>query len=110
MVKGGRLGGIAGGVVDLPAGADPPAKIGGEPPQYPRQAKAAELEGVVVLKIIVLADGSVSKVEVVDGEEPFVSAAVRAVKEWHYRPARQDGQAIAVYHTVRIPFTLENED
>jgi len=109
VAKGGRLGGIAGGVVDLPPGANPPVKTSGDVPQYPRQAKAAELEGVVVLKIIVLADGSVSKVEVVEGEEPFVSAAVRAVKEWHYRAAQHDGQAIAVYHTVRIPFKLQNE-
>jgi protein TonB len=110
VAKGGRLGGIAGGVVDLPAGAKSPARVGGPLPQYPRQAKAAELEGTVVLRIIVLADGSVSKVDVVSGEEPFVGAAVRAVKAWRYRPAMMEGQPIAVFHTVRIPFTLDDED
>ena len=110
VAKGGRLGGIAGGAVDLPAGAQPPVRSGGPLPLYPRQAKVAELEGTVVLKIIVLVDGSVSKVEVVSGTEPFIAAAVRAVKEWRYRPARQDGQPIAVFHTVRIPFTLADED
>jgi outer membrane biosynthesis protein TonB len=40
------------------------------------------------------------------GEEPFASAAVAAVKKWHYEPARYKGQAITVYRIIRIPFKL----
>jgi TonB family protein len=60
----------------------------------------------VVLKVIILADGSVGKVEVLRGEEPFVSAALGAVKGWKYEPARYKGQAISVYRVIQIPFKL----
>jgi protein TonB len=55
---------------------------------------------------VVLADGSVSQVQVMRGDEPFVSAAVAAVKTWKYAPARYKGQTITVYQVIQIPFRL----
>ena len=54
----------------------------------------------------VLPDGSVGDVKAMRGEEPFVSAAIAAVKKWKYEPARLNGQAITVYRIVQIPFKL----
>jgi outer membrane biosynthesis protein TonB len=45
-------------------------------------------------------------VQVMRGEEPFVSAAVATVKSWKYEPARYKGQAITVYRIIQIPFKL----
>jgi len=107
MARGGVVGGAIGGVMDMPDDAIPPKLVTGNAmPEYPHEARAARRTGLVVLKVIVYADGTVGDVRVLEGEEPFVSAAVRAVKAWRYAPARYKGQPIAVYRTIRIPFQL----
>jgi protein TonB len=111
-LEGGMAGGVAGGMVGggamaVPEDADPPVPSSrNAKPQFPSEALAAKQTGTVVLKIIVLADGSVADVKVLRGDEPFVSAAVDAVKRWKYEPARWKGQAITVYRIIQIPFKL----
>jgi protein TonB len=109
-LEGGSAGGVAGGSVGaiaLPEDAEPPKPLSGNaPPPYPQEAKASGKTGTVILKVIVRADGSVADVQVMRGDEPFASAAVAAVKAWKYEPARVQGQAITVYHVVKIPFKL----
>jgi TonB family protein len=75
-------------------------------PAYPQEARSAGRTGTVVLKVVILADGSVGKVEVMRGEEPFVAAALATVKHWKYEPAKYKGQAITVYRIIQIPFKL----
>ena len=55
---------------------------------------------------MILADGTVANVQVLRGDEPFVGAALQAVKRWKYEPARYKGQPIAVYRIIQIPFKL----
>jgi len=107
VTKGGVVGGQVGGAIALPEDASPPLpEKTNAIPAYPQEARAVSKTGMVVLKIVVLADGSVSQVQVMRGEEPFVSAAVAAVKTWKYAPARYKGQAITVYQIIQIPFRL----
>jgi protein TonB len=107
VAKGGVVGGEVGGAIALPEDADPPMpNEGNAVPQYPQEARASGRTGTVVLKVVILADGTVGKVEVMRGDEPFVSAALAAVKKWKYEPARFQGQAITVYRIIQIPFKL----
>ncbi len=110
-LEGGMAGGVAGGMVGgamaIPEDADPPVPSSrNAKPDYPATALAAKQAGMVTLKVIILADGSVADVEVMRGEEPFASAAVEAVRRWKYEPARWKGQAITVYKVIKIPFKL----
>ena len=109
-LEGGSKGGSAGGQVGaiaLPEDAVPPlpAKTN-NPPAYPQEARATGKTGTVILKVVILADGRVADVQVMRGAEPFVSAAVAAVKAWRYEPARYKGQPITVYRIIQIPFKL----
>jgi len=107
VAHGGVAGGVVGGAIQLPDDAIPPhPKSGNAIPAYPQAARADGRTGVVVLEIVVLADGSVDRVKVVRGDEPFASAAVAAVKTWRYEPARYKGQPISVYRTFQITFKL----
>ena len=107
VTQGGVVGGMVGGAIQLPEDAIPPKPKSSNPiPPYPQEARAQGKVGVVVLEIVVLADGSVDRVKVVRGEEPFVSAAVNTVKTWKYEPARFKGQPISVYRTFQITFKL----
>jgi len=109
-LEGGTAGGVVGGQVGaiaLPEDATPPMPDeANRIPAYPQEARAAGKTGVVVLKIVILADGRVANVQVMRGEEPFVSAALATVKTWKYAPARFKGQAISVYRIIQIPFKL----
>jgi len=105
--QGGVVGGQVGGAIALPEDGVPPIPAAGNAvPPYPQEARAAGKTGMVILKIVVLADGSVASVQVMRGDEPFVSAAVETVKKWKYEPARYKGQPITVYRIIQIPFKL----
>jgi len=111
-LEGGSADGVAGGQVGaiaLPEDADPPTPADDNTaPAYPQEARAAGKTGMVILKIVIRADGTVDAdtVQVMRGDEPFVSAAVAAVKHWRYEPARYQGQPITVYRIIQIPFKL----
>jgi TonB family protein len=107
-LEGGTAGGKVGGqAIALPEDADPPtAAAENRIPTYPQEARAAGKVGMVVLKVVIRADGTVAQVEVLRGEEPFVSSALQAVKTWKYAPARYKGQPITVYRIIQIPFKL----
>jgi len=107
VAHGGVAGGIVGGAIALPEDATPPKPLKTNPiPEYPQEARAAGKTAEVILKVIVLADGSVADVQVMRGEEPFSGEAIKTVKKWRYEPAMHEGQPITVYRIVRIPFKL----
>jgi protein TonB len=107
VTQGGTLGGQVGGAIALPEDAAAPVPMASNTiPPYPQEARAAGKTGTVILKVVILADGRVGAVEVMRGEEPFVSAAVKTVRAWRYSPAQYKGQAITVYRIIQIPFKL----
>jgi protein TonB len=109
-LEGGTAGGKAGGQVGAIAlpedGVAPTPDADNRIPTYPQEAKAAGRTGMVILKVVIRADGVVTDVQVMRGDEPFVSAAVTAVKTWKYKPALYKGQPITVYRIIQIPFKL----
>jgi len=98
------------GPINLPEDAEP-----AEPsddnvmPQYPEVARTTGQEAVVILKIVITKEGRVGKVQVMKGDEPFLSAALTAVRSWTYTPATLDGQAISIFKILKIPFRLRND-
>ncbi len=73
-------------------------------PEYPPIARAAHVQGSVVLNAIIAKDGTVQQVRVVRGNPLLVSSATDAVKRWRYRPFLLDGQPIEVETTVIVNF------
>ncbi|HXH32613.1 MAG TPA: TonB family protein [Bacteriovoracaceae bacterium] len=74
-------------------------------PVYPKEARAQELAGPVVMNILIDATGEVRQVEVVEGLEIFKQGAVEAMKKFRFKPAQVDGKPVA----VRIRYTLRFE-
>jgi periplasmic protein TonB len=62
------------------------------PPSYPEAAKAAHIQGNVVLTAIIDKDGNVENLQIVSGHPQVVPAAIDAVKQWKYRPYLQQGR------------------
>lgn len=97
-----------GAPVVLPEDAEPPEELDDNVrPEFPESAIAKGTEGLVVLRIVVELDGQVGRIQVMKGEEPFIAAAIAAVRGWKYSPARLDGAPLAVFRIVKIPFLLK---
>ena len=94
----------------LPEGSDLPVLVTRVDPQYPEAAKRLRAGGDVTLRVVVEANGTVGRIEAVT-QAPLgmTEAAVDAVRRWTYRPARVDGQAVAVWKVIRVKFALRPE-
>ncbi|MCY3765505.1 MAG: M56 family metallopeptidase [Gemmatimonadetes bacterium] len=80
-------------------------------PDYPDIAKKAGLTGRVILKYKIDVDGSVSDVQVLEGDEIFRKPAIDAVSQFRYRPAERDGKPVPVWMTMPFKFVLpEHQD
>lgn len=79
-------------------------------PPYPLAAWRQGLEGRVLLRVEVLADGSSGRVEVKSGSgyEVLDRGAREAVKTWHFVPARRGGEALVAWVEIPIAYRLEN--
>jgi TonB family protein len=76
----------------------PPLRFGY--PVYPD----VHARGVVALTAGLDSDGAVRSVRVVSGNRALAAAAVRAVRQWRYRPYVKDGQPVATETNVVISF------
>jgi len=95
--------------IGLPKGAIPPEPEADNPlPAYPEAMRKKGVEGLVVLRVLIGADGKVSDVVVVSGQDPFLGAALEVVKSWRYTPALVEGRPKAVHRIIRVPFRLRS--
>jgi TonB family protein len=76
-------------------------------PDYPAEAQARGLRGIVILDVLIDMKGAVQSVEVTRSVPPFDDAAVNAVKQWEYEPTKLGGKIVAVRLTVPITFALK---
>jgi TonB family protein len=60
--------------------------------------------GLVALTARVESDGTVCTVRVVSGNRALAAAAVRAVRQWRYRPYLKDGEPVATETNIVISF------
>jgi len=79
-------------------------------PKYPKVARKRGYEGEVKLKVFVLANGRVGKIEIIrpSGHEILDRSALEAVKDWVFVPGRENGKEISSWVTVPIAFQLKN--
>jgi len=63
-----------------------------------------QARGVVTLQAELDAEGKVRVVKVVKGNRELAEAAVRAVRQWRYRPYLRDGRPVATETNILISF------
>lgn len=79
-------------------------------PQYTPEAMANRIEGRVGLSTVVLADGKVGEVKVtrsLDSVHGLDESAVKAMKQWEFKPGTKDGKPVAVRVSIDMTFTLK---
>lgn len=77
------------------------------PPVYPSDARRQRVEGEVKLRVVVGADGNVRSAVSLGGPPLLVPAAVSATLQFHYQPARLNGEPIETVQTIEIAFELK---
>jgi protein TonB len=116
-VMGGILGGIGSGPAPVVKAAAPKKiavsagviagnKLSGTSPQYPAIAKAARIQGTVVLQATISKNGTIENLRVLSGPPMLVQSALEAVKSWRYKPYLLNGEPVEVETQVNVIFTL----
>ncbi len=75
-------------------------------PIYPPIAKAARVQGTVVLQATISKTGAIEGLHVVSGPAMLQQAAMDAVRTWRYKPYLLSGEPVEVETTVNVIFTL----
>lgn len=82
--------------------------IRGVPAVYPEIAKARRITGTAVVRVTVGKDGRVTNPKFVSGPVVFRDAAFDAVKQWLFKPATLNGQAIEQETEITVKFSSPN--
>jgi protein TonB len=127
-IPGGQLGGVIGGIVSATSNLSAVPKLIPVTPQrvrisqgvtrgllihrvepsYPTLARAARVQGDVVLTAVISVNGEIENLQLVSGHPMLVPAAITAVKGWRYKPYLLNGQPVEVETTITVIFSLSN--
>jgi len=102
-------GGTGGGAYRPGAGIDLPEVLREIKPQYTADAMRAKIQGTVILECVVMPDGTVGQVSILKSLDPVFGLdqeAIKAAKQWRFRPGRRQGQPVPVLVSIELTFTL----
>jgi len=103
----GSGGGTGGGPYRPGSGIVAPRLLKEVKAAYTEEARLRNLEGDVVLEIVVRRDGSVGDVNLVKGlPNGLNDRAIAAVRQWRFAPATRLGQPVDVLVEVAVEFKL----
>ena len=75
-------------------------------PQYPDKARERGIQGTVLVRALVGTDGNVQDTWVAWSQPYLDEAAVAAVRQWRFKPARLKGEPVAVWLIIPAKFSL----
>lgn len=127
-IPGGQLGGVIGSVISstnslaavpkfvpvtpqrirISQGVTKGLLIHRQEPVYPPLARAARVQGEVVLSAVIDINGQIQNLQLVSGHPMLVPSAITAVKQWRYKPYLLNGQPVEVETTITVIFSLSS--
>jgi protein TonB len=87
-----------------------PRKVVDVAPIYPDIARAARVEGLVILEATIDERGFVTDARVLRSVPLLDAAALAALKQWRYTPTLLNGTAVRVLMTVTFRFSLGDRE
>ena len=113
-VVGSAMGGMTGAPSQPPPPPSAPVRVGGNiatplktvdaPPVTPDAARQAGVSGVVILEIVIGADGRVRDAKVLRSIPLLDQAAIDTARQWRYEPTLLNGAPVSVIMTVTVNF------
>ncbi|MFZ1011083.1 MAG: TonB family protein [Candidatus Sulfotelmatobacter sp.] len=77
---------------------------------YPLLGQNVAVKGSVVLQAVVGADGMIENLRVINGPSILAAAAKQAVRQWHFKPYMQNGQAVETKAIITVNFSIHVGD
>jgi periplasmic protein TonB len=75
-------------------------------PVYPSIARAAHVEGTVIVEAVISRSGTIESLHVLSGPMMLRSAALDAIQAARYKPYRLNGDAVDVQTTITVNFRM----
>lgn len=126
-IPGGTAGGVIGSIISATNSANAPKFVPVAPqrvrisqgvtkgllihrvePTYPPLARAARVQGEVILSAVISTDGEIQNLQLVSGHPMLVPAAITAVRQWRYKPYLLNGTPVEVETTITVIFSLSS--
>jgi TonB family protein len=76
-------------------------------PSYPLLGRQMKVQGSVLLKALIGADGVIRDLRVLSGPAILASAAREAARRWQFKPYLQNGQAVETQANITVNFTIK---
>jgi TonB family protein len=102
-----RAPGVPNGPVRVSSGVIASLMLERVDPVYPPIARAAGVQGVVILHAILSKNGTIESLQVISGSPMLMGAAMDAVKLWRYKPYLLNGVPVEVDTVINVNFMLE---
>ncbi len=85
-----------------------PVKIFAPGPQYSPLARAARIQGVVIVELLVTKEGDAKNIKALRGLPMCLTEeVVRTVRAWKFKPARLDGEPVDQLYNVTINYRTQ---
>jgi TonB family protein len=75
-------------------------------PNYPMLARQMKVQGSVILQALIGKDGVIQNLRVVRGPHILAAAAEDAVRQWHFKPHYEGGDAVETQAKITVNFTI----
>jgi len=95
----------------------PPIPVGGNvqqarlissvTPAYPAAVRSMGIFGDVTIDALIDSTGKVTTMKPLSGPAPLQQAAMDALRQWEYEPARLNGQPVSTHLSVTVKFQLK---
>jgi TonB family protein len=99
---------VLGKVEDMLDYDSPPVLVQAVRPEYPEAIREMGAEGEVILKALILEDGHLGRVEVLESPNPILTnQAIVALRQSVFIPAQKDGEPCCA--TMVVPFVFDKD-
>jgi protein TonB len=75
-------------------------------PKYPEKARRDHIQGKVMLLAEISPEEQARNLTLISGDPSLAKAAIKAVKQWKYKPYLLMGKPVAVETQIQVNFTL----
>jgi protein TonB len=110
-VVGGTVGGTLGGtgttVLPFGPGMTRPQQISGVPPTYSREARAARVEGKVLVRCVITVTGEVRNCQVIKGVPMLTELVLASLQSSRFTPVHYRGVPQAIQYLFTFNFKLD---
>ena len=89
-------------------GMEPPVPVRTVAPKFPEEMRRNGNAGLVTVSCLIDEKGNVTEPKVVKStNDAFSEPAVEALKKWKFKPAKKNGEAVAIRVNIPVQFTVD---